>query len=291
MAVRKVLDGANMGDQVVLITGAASGIGRAAVDLYSERGYSVVAVDINASLLAGLAAREAVRNFDRIIAVNLRGVLLGIRAAVPALRAAGGGAIVATSSVSGLRGDPGTWAYNASKAAVINLVRALAIDYAADNIRINAIAPGGTATALTARQTADPELGPFLTRRIPQQRWADPREQAEVLWFLTSPAASYITGATLPVDGGLSASGGLLLPREPASAPALPPRGAPVMSQSVSEAPSAYPRSSSRRNISTTRLGSGRSPRPPSAASSVLAGCSAPSTARREPARPCSSPG
>jgi meso-butanediol dehydrogenase / (S,S)-butanediol dehydrogenase / diacetyl reductase len=263
-----------MGNQVVLITGAASGIGRAAVELYAERGYSVVAVDVNAALLSGLTAlggpvatlrgdvasaetsekavrlaltrfgrldaavlnagiggggplegRDAIRNFDRIIAVNLRGVLLGIRAVVPALRAAGGGAIVATSSVSGLRGDPGTWAYNASKAAVINLVRALAVDYAPQNIRINAIAPGLTATGLTARQTADPDLGPFLTRRIPQQRWADPREQAEVLWFLTSPAASYITGATLPVDGGLSANGGILLP------PALPAEPEPAASQ------------------------------------------------------------
>jgi meso-butanediol dehydrogenase / (S,S)-butanediol dehydrogenase / diacetyl reductase len=258
-----------MGNQVVLITGAASGIGRAAVELYAARGYSVVAVDVNATALAGLTvpegrvvtlrgdvasvetsekavhvaltrfgrldaavlnagiggggpleAREAVRNFDRIIAVNLRGVLLGIRAAVPALRAVGGGAIVATSSVTGLRGDPGTWAYNASKAGVINMVRALAVDYAAQNIRINAIAPGITATGLTARQAADPDLGPFLARRVPQQRWADPREQAEVLWFLTSPAASYITGVTLSVDGGLSANGGILLP--PASVPAQP---------------------------------------------------------------------
>jgi meso-butanediol dehydrogenase / (S,S)-butanediol dehydrogenase / diacetyl reductase len=263
----EVHNGANMGNQVVLITGAASGIGRAAVDLYAERGYGVVAVDINAGQLSGLAASadrvatlsgdvatietnekavslalsrfgrldavilnagiggggpleapRAVENFDRVIAVNLRGVLIGIRAAVPALRAAGGGAIVATSSVSGLRGDPGTWAYAASKAAVINLVRALAIDYAAQNIRINAIAPGLTTTALTAGQVTHPELGPFLTRRIPQLRWADPREQAEVLWFLTSPAASYITGATIPVDGGVSANGGLLLPPAPEQA-------------------------------------------------------------------------
>jgi meso-butanediol dehydrogenase / (S,S)-butanediol dehydrogenase / diacetyl reductase len=255
-----------MNGPVVLITGAASGIGRAAVGLYAERGHRVIAVDLDAGRLSALfslaadgqvltvtgdvataeANEQAVRlalsafgrldaavlnagiggggplegpgaieRFDRIIAVNLRGVLLGIRSAVPALRAAGGGAIVATSSVSGLRGDPGTWAYNASKAAVINLVRGLATDYAAQNIRINAIAPGLTATALTAGQTADPTLGPVLTRRIPQQRWADPSEQAEVLWFLTSPAASYITGATIPVDGGLSANGGILLPPAP----------------------------------------------------------------------------
>jgi len=264
-----------MTSRVVLITGAASGIGRAAVDLYAGRGYAVVAVDIAADGLAPLAdlgpvatlegdvstarANEeavrlavsrfgrldaallnagrggggplegpnAVENFDWIIAVNLRGVLLGIRAAVPALRAAGGGAIVATSSVSGLRGDPGTWAYNASKAAVINLVRGLAIDYAAQNIRINAIAPGGTSTALTAAQVADPELGPAVARRIPQQRWAEPREQAEVLWFLTSPAASYITGVTIPVDGGLSANGGILLP-PPLMEQAPPSPGSPT---------------------------------------------------------------
>jgi meso-butanediol dehydrogenase/(S,S)-butanediol dehydrogenase/diacetyl reductase len=264
-----------MTSRVVLITGAASGIGRAAVDLYAGRGYAVVAVDVAADGLAPLAdlgpvatlegdvstarANEeavrlavsrfgrldaallnagrggggplegpnAVENFDRIIAVNLRGVLLGIRAAVPALRAAGGGAIVATSSVSGLRGDPGTWAYNASKAAVINLVRGLAIDYAAQNIRINAIAPGGTSTALTAAQVAHPELGPAVARRIPQQRWAEPREQAEVLWFLTSPAASYITGVTIPVDGGLSANGGILLP-PPLMEQAPPSPGSPT---------------------------------------------------------------
>ena len=246
--------------QVVAVTGAASGIGRATAELYAERGFNVVAVDLDPGGLAGLdkldgvatlvgdvstaetneafvaLARErfgrldavvlnagfggagplespgAIERFDRILAVNLRGVALGIRAAAPALREAGGGAIVATASVSALGGDPATWAYNAAKAGVVNLVRGLAIDYAVENIRINAIAPGGTATALTAGVLAHPELGPAVTRRIPQQRWADPREQAEVIWFLTSPAASYVTGATLPVDGGLTANVGTLLP-------------------------------------------------------------------------------
>ncbi|MER5867396.1 SDR family oxidoreductase [Kitasatospora sp. NPDC002040] len=245
---------------VVLVTGAASGIGEAAVRLYAERGHRVVAVDLDkhgldaladldgvATLVGDVAEEEtnnravelaverfgrldaavlnagtggggplespgAVERFDRLFAVNVRSVVLGIRAAVPALRAAGGGAIVATSSVSGLRGDPGTWAYNATKAAVINLVRGTAIDYAAEGIRINAIAPGGTVTGLTAAQVADPEFSAFITRRIPAQRWAEAREQAEVVWFLTSPAASYVTGVTVPVDGGLSANGGILLP-------------------------------------------------------------------------------
>ncbi|MEV4615455.1 SDR family oxidoreductase [Kitasatospora sp. NPDC049258] len=249
-----------MVDPVVLVTGAASGIGAAAVRLFAERGHRVVAVDIDKAgldefaeldgvvTLAGDVAQEdtntravelarerfgrldaavlnagiggggplespgAVERFDRLFAVNVRSVVLGLRAVVPALRAVGGGSVVATSSVSGLRGDPGTWAYNTTKAAVINLVRAAAIDYAAEGIRVNAIAPGGTVTAMTAGQVADPEFSAFITRRIPAQRWADPREQAEVLWFLASPAASYVTGVTIPVDGGLSANGGILLP-------------------------------------------------------------------------------
>ncbi|MFC7262703.1 SDR family NAD(P)-dependent oxidoreductase [Streptomyces lutosisoli] len=226
---------------VLVITGAASGIGEAAVRLYAERGHRVVAVDVAeeglarlagldgvATLVGDVAAEEtntaavrlaldqfgrldaAVLNagiggtgplespgaIDRLFAVNVRAVALGIRAAVPALRAGGGGASVATASVSGLRDDPGTWDYNATKAAVINLVRA------------NAIAPGLTETAITTTQVANPDL----TARIPVHRWATPREQAEVIWFLTSPAASYVTGVTVPVDGGLSANGGILLP-------------------------------------------------------------------------------
>ncbi|MFD8222061.1 SDR family NAD(P)-dependent oxidoreductase [Streptomyces sp. NPDC059697] len=191
---------------VAVITGAASGIGEAAVRLYAERGHRVVAVDVAgeglarlagldgvATLVGDVAAEEtntaaarlafdrfgrldaavlnagiggagplespgAIERFDRLVAVNVRAAALGIRAAVPALRAAGGGAIVATASVSGLRGDPGTWGYNATKAAVINLVRATAVDCAAQNIRINAIAPGLTETAMTATQVANPAL-------------------------------------------------------------------------------------------------------------------------------------
>jgi NAD(P)-dependent dehydrogenase (short-subunit alcohol dehydrogenase family) len=203
-------------DGVATLTGDVSEqrVNEAAVRLAVERFGRLDVAVLNAGVggAGPLESAGAIERFDRLFAINVRSVALGIRAAVPALRAAGGGAIVATSSVSGLRGDPGTWGYNATKAAVINLVRATAIDYAAQNIRINAIAPGGTATALTAGQIADPDFSALITGRIPAHRWADPREQAEVVWFLASPAASYVTGVTVPVDGGLSANGGILPP-------------------------------------------------------------------------------
>ncbi|WP_131787451.1 SDR family NAD(P)-dependent oxidoreductase [Protofrankia symbiont of Coriaria ruscifolia] len=159
-----------------------------------------------------IEAPGAMEQLDRIHAVNVRGAALGIRAAAPALRAAGGGAIVVTASGAGLRGDPYTWAYNATKAAAINLVRASALDYGYQGIRINAIAPGITLTPRTAPVKHDPRLFTNISRRIPLGRWGDPREQAQVIWFLATPESSYITGAVIPSDGGLTASNGFLLP-------------------------------------------------------------------------------
>lgn len=247
-----------MTQRVVIVTGAARGIGRACVELFAERSFRVVAVDLDPAALAelstmdgvttlaadvateqansamvALAHREygrldavvlnagaggtpplespgAIARLDRILAVNVRGVALGIRAAAPALRASGGGSIVVTSSVSGLRGDPGVWAYNASKAAAINLVRATALDYASQNIRINALAPGLIATDRTTAVREDPELSAHILARVPMHRFGEPREQAEVIWFLSSPAASFITGTTITADGGLDASTGAL---------------------------------------------------------------------------------
>jgi NAD(P)-dependent dehydrogenase (short-subunit alcohol dehydrogenase family) len=154
----------------------------------------------------------ATERLDQILAVNVRGVMLGIRHCAPSMRASGGGSIVATASTSGLRADPGSWAYNASKAAVINLVRAAAIDYATHGIRINAVAPGPTTTGMTKGLDALPELHADMTRRVPMQRWGEPREQAQVAWFLCSPDASFVTGVTIPCDGGISANVGHFLP-------------------------------------------------------------------------------
>lgn len=156
----------------------------------------------------GFEAAGAMERLDRVLDVNVRGVALGIRHCAPAMRLGGGGAIVATASVAGLRADPGAWAYGASKAAVVNLVRAAAIDYATQHIRVNAVAPGPVETPMTSPIRDLPERHHALARRIPLQRWGQPHEVAEVIWFLASPAASFVTGVTVPVDGGLDAHTG-----------------------------------------------------------------------------------
>ena len=97
------------------------------------------------------------------------------------------------------------------------MVRATALDVAAGGTRINAVAPGGTVTAMTFRVRSDPDLSAALLRRIPMQRLAESHEQAEAIWFLASAAASYVTGTVLAVDGGIGAKTGLLplpAPRE-----------------------------------------------------------------------------
>lgn len=152
--------------------------------------------------------------YDQAMNVNVRAVALGIRAAVPALRARGGGSIVATASTSGQRGDPSMWAYNASKAAVINLVRSAALDLGVDGIRVNAVCPGPTITGMTERLQAAPAEFEALRRRTARQRWATADEVAAVFSFLASPEASAVTGTAVNADGGISANTGQFLPPE-----------------------------------------------------------------------------
>jgi 3-oxoacyl-[acyl-carrier protein] reductase len=147
--------------------------------------------------------------FDRSIDVNLRAVVLGLRAGIPAMRRTGGGAVVITSSNTGLNGEVNRWPYAAAKAGVLNLMRSVALDVAVDGIRVNAVCPGPTLTGMTDNMAAtDPARYDRLRRNVPLQRWAEPAEIAEAMWFLTSPAASFITGVALPVDGGTSANTG-----------------------------------------------------------------------------------
>ena len=140
--------------------------------------------------------------WNNVMAVNLKGVFLCMKHQIPAMLAAGGGAIVNTSSVGGLIASPGLSAYQASKHGVIGLTKAAALEFSNQNIRINALCPGGTRSEMFDGWIADPEVEASLLAQNPTGRFAEPIEQARVVLFLLSKAASYITGVALPVDGG-----------------------------------------------------------------------------------------
>ncbi len=149
-----------------------------------------------------------------MIEVNVRGVALGCKAAVEAMGADGadgasgsGGSIVITGSVSGLRGDSGLWAYNASKGAVVNLARSVSLDVAHLGIRVNAVCPGPIRTAMTAPMEGR-KIEEAMAARLPVGRFGQPDEVAAAISFLASPASSFITGVALPVDGGITAGTG-----------------------------------------------------------------------------------
>lgn len=169
-------------------------------------------------LNAGIARRthweadDAVEAYDRIMAVNARGVVLGIRHGAPVIAASGGGSIVVVGSTSGVRADPERFAYDASKAAAINTARAAAIDWAVRGVRVNVMAPGPTMTSILQGGRITPEHLDELTRGIPLQRMGTPEEQAEAICFLASSAANFITGAVLMCDGGVTAQAGIFPP-------------------------------------------------------------------------------
>lgn len=150
-----------------------------------------------------------VEEWDRVLAINLRGMYLMAKAVIPIMKKSGGGAIVNTASISGLLGWPLSAAYCASKGGVIQLTKQMAVDYAQDNIRVNCIAPGTTLTPLIERifqQESDPEEAKRqIAQKHPLGRFAQPEEIAQAILFLASDDASFITGAVLPVDGGYTA--------------------------------------------------------------------------------------
>ena len=171
-----------------------------------------------AVLNAGVAAsgdlfEAPLEVFDRSIDVNVRAVVLGIRAAVPAMRERGGGRVIVTASTSGLAGDPGRWAYNAAKAAVVNLVRAGGARRRGGRRHRQRRVPwthrdrDDGATDGGAGALRGPPAG------SPMQRWGLPEEIAAVIGFLASPAATFITGTAIPVDGGITANTGQFRPR------------------------------------------------------------------------------
>jgi NAD(P)-dependent dehydrogenase (short-subunit alcohol dehydrogenase family) len=241
--------------KTAIITGGASGIGRAASLLFAREGARIIIGDVDAEgaeETINLIAQEggeakfvktnvsdsteverlvsfAVESYgqlnilfnnagvgnpnvksvdleeedwDRVIDINLKGVYLGIKHAVPELKKAGGGSIINTSSLLGLKGQKYLAAYNASKAGVILLTKNAALEYGQDNIRVNAIAPGVIDTKIIDAWKNDERKWPIISRANALGRIGTPEEVANAVLFLASDEASFITGTTLSVDGG-----------------------------------------------------------------------------------------
>ena len=157
------------------------------------------------SLPAGEA--DALQRFRATIATDLTGVYAATLAAYPLLVKAGGGSIINITSINSVRGFPGNPGYVAAKAGLAGLTRALAADYARDGIRVNALAPGYVATDMTAGSYADPVMHEDRRRHTMLGRWGQPGDLVGAAIFLASPAAAYITGQELFVDGGWTVKG------------------------------------------------------------------------------------
>ena len=255
---------ARLDGKVALITGAGSGIGLAAAELFAREGAKIMLVGRNEQALraavtligadranavvadvsrpednermvkavldryggldiflanAGVEGVTATIEdypldvFDQVMAINVRSVFLGLKAAIPALRKRGGGSIIVTSSIGGIRGrGQGNSAYIASKHAEIGLMRTAALEGAAHGIRVNAVLPGPTETRMMrnieeGRSPGAPEKArAVLLANLPMKRYGTPEEVANVMLFLASDDASLCTGGVYSADGGLSAS-------------------------------------------------------------------------------------
>lgn len=158
---------------------------------------------------AGIGARLSVDRLeaaliDELFAVNVRAPLLLIAALVPSMRERGHGVIINLSSVSGILGTPRRAAYAATKGAIDAATRSLAIELGPHGIRVNAVAPGVVDTDLWAKNKAIPGVAEQIAQQTPLGRWSTPEDIADVVVFLASDAARFVTGETLSVDGGMA---------------------------------------------------------------------------------------
>ena len=232
--------------KVALVTGAASGIGKASVELFRREGATVVGADLsdgadveadagdeqavrrligdtaerhggldivfaNAGVSGGLAtiAEQTAADWTEILRINLIGPFLAIKYAAPVLAQRGGGSIICTASVAGMRSGAGGAAYSASKAGVINLVETAAQQLSGSGVRVNAICPGLIETGMT-RTIYDLARERGQEKRIgelnPLNRGGEPEEIASAALFLASDELSYVNGTAIVVDGGLASS-------------------------------------------------------------------------------------
>lgn len=246
--------------KVAVVTGGASGIGRASALLFAQEGAKVVVADVDPrgrdvvaeitsaggtalfvrtdvsqpedveALVrstvetygkldimfnnAGVEGEQqpiadcTVENWDRVLNVNLKGVFLGMKYAIPAMVKAGGGSIINTASTAGLTGYPNLPAYSASKGGVIQLTKTAALEYARKGIRVNCICPGGILTPLVERFTAglpQEQIQKMVEAVHPVGRFGKPEEVARLAVFLASDESAFCTGAPFIIDGGMTA--------------------------------------------------------------------------------------
>lgn len=179
---------------------------RSVLGLAAERFGRVHAAVNNAGIEGryGPVHELAEAEFDRIMSVNLKGVWLGLKYEIPHMLAQGGGAIVNTASSAGVTGIANVAVYTASKHAVVGLTKATALELAQSNIRVNAVAPGPVNTGLLQRMVGGHMDLSVIANAVPMRRISAPEETAQAILWLCSDAASYITGHTLVVDGGLT---------------------------------------------------------------------------------------